>query len=139
MKKILILFVLFSLSLIPSTMFAFPSVYPTGTTIYKPEKSWNGYTIFPAADFGMALIDMNGNVVNQWKETPFTYANPSRLLPGGHAMRPVGSRKYRIYNHPEANHLVQFDWNGNVVWKFDKAGPHHDWQREGNPVGLISS
>ncbi len=44
--------------------------------------------------------------------------------------------------------LVQWDWDGNIVWKFDKAekvkigdkwiwsaGQHHDYQREGNPVG----
>lgn len=23
-----------------------PTVYPTGTTIYYPEKCWNGYTLF---------------------------------------------------------------------------------------------
>ena len=49
-----------------------PTVYPTETTIYAPEKCWNGYTIFQAslgraADAGAMLIDMNGNVVNQWK------------------------------------------------------------------------
>ena len=28
---------------------AYPNVYPTGTTIYDPEKCWNGYTIFQAS------------------------------------------------------------------------------------------
>jgi hypothetical protein len=27
------------------------------------------------------------------------------------------------------------DWNGNIVWTHKKAGVHHDFQREGNPVG----
>jgi hypothetical protein len=45
--------------------------------------------------------------------------------------------------------LVQVDWDGNIVWKFEKyelvtdpgheptwmARQHHDYQREGNPVG----
>ena len=45
--------------------------------------------------------------------------------------------------------LVQVDWDGNIVWKFDKAEyvedpgeepqwmarQHHDYQREGNTVG----
>ena len=39
-----------------------PSIYPTGTTIYDPEKCWNGYTIYSARETGAALIDMNGNV-----------------------------------------------------------------------------
>ena len=30
----------------PSLSWAFPSVFPHGTTIYKPEKCWNGYTVF---------------------------------------------------------------------------------------------
>src|ERR1700731_802187 len=29
-------------------------------TLYDPAKAWNGYTIFPAADLGALLIDMNG-------------------------------------------------------------------------------
>jgi len=38
----------------------FPSVYPTGTTIFYPEKYWNGFTLFQAKDTGAAIIDMNG-------------------------------------------------------------------------------
>jgi len=45
MKRLLVLIVLCSFVILPSTVFSYPSVYPTGTTIYKPEKCWNGYTI----------------------------------------------------------------------------------------------
>ncbi|MDU7506125.1 MAG: thioredoxin, partial [Clostridia bacterium] len=45
-----------------------PTVHPTGTTIYNPEKCFNGYTIFPAREQGAVLIDMNGRVVNFWKD-----------------------------------------------------------------------
>ena len=24
-----------------------PTIYPTGATIYNPEKAWSGYTLFP--------------------------------------------------------------------------------------------
>ena len=44
---------------------AYPSVYPTGTTIFEPDKCWSGYTVFPASDVGATLIDMNGEVVKQ--------------------------------------------------------------------------
>ena len=30
----------------PARFNAFPSVYPTGTTIYQPDKAWSGYVIF---------------------------------------------------------------------------------------------
>ena len=48
---------------------AFPSVFPHGTTIYKPEKCWSGFTVFgvETAGEGCVLIDMNGNVVKEWK------------------------------------------------------------------------
>jgi len=34
-----------ALALTPSLFFASPTVYPTGTTSYKPEKAWNGFTV----------------------------------------------------------------------------------------------
>ena len=65
------------------------SVYPTGTTIYYPEKCWSGYTVFEAKDVGATLIDMNGNVVNQWKGLQ---GLPNKILPGGYAMGSSGAR-----------------------------------------------
>ena len=43
----------------------YPSIYPTGVTIYNKEKAYSGYTIFPSAK-GALLIDMNGNEVKLW-------------------------------------------------------------------------
>lgn len=64
--------------------------------------------------------------------------------------------------HQETVALIQLDWNGNEVWRYDrmeqvrtmetenasgeKSGgelvwssrQHHDWQREGNPVGYYA-
>ena len=121
--------------LVPSTLLAFPSVYPTGTTIYKPEKCWNGYTIFPGQgkDTGTILIDMNGNVAKQWKNL-CVEEHPAKLLPGGYVMGATGKRG-RILDHPESNDLSMLDWDGNIVWTFKEAGVHHDFQREGNSVG----
>ncbi len=48
--------VIFFLTFVPETLFAYPSVYPTGTTIYKPEKAWNGYTILTARSRGAGLL-----------------------------------------------------------------------------------
>ncbi len=126
------------------------TVYPTGTTIYDPEKCWNGYTVFQATmfqgnDVGAILIDMNGGVVNQWKGLD---GIPNKMLPGGYILGSTGTRNPK-YGSQDQLDLVQVDWNGNIVWKFNKyelvkdprqkptwmARQHHDFQREGNPVG----
>lgn len=121
------------------------SIYPTGTTIYDPDRSWNGYTIFQARDVGATLIDMNGNVVNQWKDL---MGFPNRILPGGYVFGSTGVRNPK-HGFQDQLDLVQVDWDGNIVWKFNKyervkdprqkptwmARQHHDYQREGNSVG----
>ena len=32
-----------------------PTIYPTGVTVYDPERSWNGFTIFQAQEVGAVL------------------------------------------------------------------------------------
>ena len=122
-----------------------PSVHPTGTTVYKPEKCYNGYTIYSAKDHGAVLVDMNGNAVHVWKDL---HGFPNKLLPGGQVFGSLGVRD-PLYGYQDQLDLVQVDWDGNIVWKFDKleyiedegekpqwmARQHHDFQREGNTVG----
>ena len=124
---------------------AYPTVYPSGTTIYDPEKCWGGYTIFQAKEVGAALIDMSGRVVQLWKGL---HGFPNKLLPGGYVIGSTGERP-KEFGYQDQRDIVQLDWDGNVVWKFDKydyiedpgeeprwmARQHHDYQREGNPVG----
>ena len=111
----------------------YPSVYPTGTTIYEPEKCWNGYTIFPAKDAGAALIDMNGNNLKLWKGLE---GFPAKLLPGGYVMGSTGPRNPK-YGYQDLLDLVQVDWDGNIVWSYPKAGMHHDFQILGSIAKTI--
>ena len=122
-----------------------PSVFPTGTTIYNPEICFNGYTLMPIKKVGAVLIDMNGKVVKVWKNFQ---GFPNKLLPGGYVMGSLGIRD-GAFSYQDQTDLAQLDWDGNVVWKFDHkdyiedegheprwmARQHHDYQREGNPVG----
>lgn len=122
-----------------------PTVHPTGTTVYNPEKCFNGYTIFPAAEHGCMLIDMNGKVVRYWKDLQ---GFPNKLLKGGNVLGSRGTRD-TAYGYQDQVDLIEVDWDGNVVWEFNKheyiedpnneprwmARQHHDYQREGNPVG----
>jgi len=133
MKKPFIVMALSLFVLMPALLLAFPSVYPHGTTIYKPDKCFNGYTILDTKGHQTILIDMNGNIVHHWKNV-CDEEHPAKLLPGGHVMGATGKRG-RIMNHPESNDLSVVDWDGNIVWTWKNAGVHHDFQREGNPVG----
>ena len=132
--------------LAPAEFQAAPSVYPTGTTIYQPDKAWSGYTVLNSTGRGGAvLIDMNGTELKRWDDV---WGYPPRILPGGYLMGGVTER----VPHQENVSLTQFDWEGNIVWKFDRAEQvqtvdgetvwaarqHHDWQREGNPVGYYA-
>ena len=122
-----------------------PSVHPMGTIIYKPEKCYNGYTLFQANEHGATLIDMNGGVVNHWHNLE---GFPNKLLSNGDVFGCRGQRN-STYGWQDYKDLVQVDWNGRVRWEFKKnqyiedpdhapewmARQHHDYQREGNPVG----
>jgi len=72
----LVCFLLLSVS-----VYANPTVYPLGTTIYKPEKCWNGFTIL-SVDKGV-LIDMNGNLAHLWKGK---LHHPNKVYPGGYLL-----------------------------------------------------
>ena len=124
------------------------TVFPTGTTIYKPEKCFNGYTLYPSMKpgEGAILIDMNGNPVRTWPKFDSFMVD---LLPGGTILGGQTGRVSKIYNHTwGADDVVQEAWDGGVEWRFNKAdeidlgdGPawsarqNHDLVREGCPVG----
>ena len=149
-------------AMLPTRFEAQPSVYLTGTTIYDPALAWNGYVVFDLADDdGAILIDMNGNEVKRWEALNMS-PGPVRMMPGGHVM---GAHAHRG-PFQEGLALLQLDWDGNEVWRFDHleevlykeesdeadeeedeedpgemlwgARQHHDWQREGDPVGYYS-
>ena len=69
-----------------------PTIYPTGVTVYDPTKAWSGYTIFPAADLGALLIDMNGKEVQLWKDLQ---GFPNKLLPHGQVFGSTGLSRPR--------------------------------------------
>ncbi len=126
------------------------SVYPTGTTIYNPAQCWNGYTVYQLRDAGAIVVNMNGKTVKRWhKLKGFPTAN--KIMPGGYIM---GSTALRSPKHgfQDGVDLVQMDWDGRIVWQFNKydlvkdphykarwmARHHHDYQREGSSVGYYS-
>jgi hypothetical protein len=124
------------------------TVYPTGTTIYDPDRAWNGYTVLsPLATQAVLVIDMNGSVVKRWEGYNNSAGGPARVLPGGVVVAASGARP----PHQESLELVQRDFDGNVKWRFSRneqietrdgmiwsARQHHDWQRDSFPAGYYS-
>ena len=125
-----------------------PTVYPTGVTIYNSDKAWNGYTIIQACELGAVLLDMNGKELRLWEGL---HGFPNKIFPGGHILGHSGSRNPK-YGMQDMIDLIQIDWEGNIVWKFNRyeyikdgeneaewmARAHHDYQREGSSTGYYS-
>src|SRR5687767_12212719 len=85
-----ILLILLSLSLTAKPAFSWPTVHPTGTTLYNPDAANDGYTLF--APVGkkaggastVFLINMRGEPVHRW-DVPL-FALHGRLLPNGNLL-----------------------------------------------------
>src|SRR5688500_8135909 len=94
------------------------TVYPTGTTIYDPDRSWNGFTVLsPLGTQAVLVVDMNGSVVKRWEGFNNSAGGPGRVLPGGHVVAASGARP----PHQESLALMQRDFDGNVVWQFSRG------------------
>lgn len=142
-------FVLILFALCAAPLLAAPTVYPTGTTLYDPERTWNGYTVLSFLDLPAVLvIDMNGKVVKRWEDLNLSSGGPARILPGGVLVAPAGANP----GHQEATELKVLDYDGAELWRFDRSEmiatadgtarwssrQHHDWQRSDFPAGYYS-
>src|SRR5262252_10552623 len=138
-----------ALTAVSQIIIAAQSVYPTGTTIYDPDRTWSGYTVLsPLGTQAVIVIDMNGNVVKQWDGYVNSAGGPARIFPDGVVMAANGTNP----PHQESVELIQRDFEGHVIWRFDhnqqiqtrdgktiwSARQHHDWQREDFPAGYYS-
>ena len=122
--------VLFSLACAGVTA-AYPTIFPTGTTIYQPGRAYSSYILISdhsttgnhpdatiraasAVSDDIRLIDMNGNVVHRWMVAP-AFNKRSRLLPNGHL----------VYAGPNRT-VFEYDWDGNIVWTHEGTGSVND-------------
>ena len=116
---------------------------PLGVIHYQKEKVFDGYTLYTNHSSGQFtyLIDMEGNVVHQWKhEADAFYAE---LLPNGHLLRAEKGPGSPVSFGGWHGSFREYDWDGNVVWEYthrnDKAVAHHGFDRlpNGNTAFLI--
>jgi hypothetical protein len=141
-----------ALSIGSTPAIAGPSVYPTGVTIYNPQKAYNGYVVFSAPDGKTHMIDMNGNEVHRWDY----YAFPAELIDPaknggkrGHlVVQTRNGTSFPYFGGMLDNQEVgEVDWDGNVVWRWAGPSPvspalqNHDWARlpNGNTLLITSA
>lgn len=127
-----------------------PTGFPTGDMvnddhrglrIYKPDKTWSGYTLLNCftttgteKNGNNVLIDMEGRIVNEWLFAGSGYLSAAKALPGGNI---AGSSVDPNAAMPGGGRVTQLDWDGNVVRQWD-TNMHHDHEREGNPCGYYA-
>jgi hypothetical protein len=117
------------------------TVYPVGTTLYKPSQCWNGYTLLWRGR-APKLIDMNGRTIHEWQCDAGGIEHSvarARLLPDGNLLVQRGGMMDRD------GAIQEYDWDGRMVWDYTHAynprdqllGLHHDVFRKGNGNTLM--
>ena len=113
---------------------------PTGVLRYDKDRAQNGYTLIsPMLATSTYLLDMEGNIVHEWKTAgrPGLYAE---LLPNGNLLRGLRYEN-KVPFGGMSGCLQEIDWDGNVVWEhkiYDDARlSHHAFDRMPNGNTLI--
>ena len=119
------------------------TVYPIGTTLYRPDVCCNGYTII-FNGFDVSLVDMNGRAVHAWRLDASRCnrgTDRTHLLSDGHILVSRGGMT------SIDGMIEEYDWDGTLVWQFIPEGkipherllgPHHDvWRKENGNTLLI--
>jgi hypothetical protein len=111
----------------------------SGLTHYVPSKTYNGYSLFaPLYGKDVWLIDMHGRFVHRWK-MPLTPGCDAELLPNGNLL---WAGKVIPGPLPEfggsGGLLLEVDWEGNEVWRYNDPYHSHCFHRMENGNTLIS-
>ena len=141
--------------------------WPMGLTVYDRRRACPGYTLLTPFHSPMVyLLDMDGEVIHLWM-TPQTIH--AKYVGNGHILVTSLSRSIEAWVYEVTGSdfhkgvwLTEFDWAGNLVWKYELSGDpddphnasalgwdpryrvvlaHHDFQRlpNGNTMMLCSA
>ena len=119
-------------ALLAGPAWARPTVYPTGTTIFQPEKAMPDVFIMAVHPDRVSIIDRNGNEYNSWA-VPANYQNlrarldeNGNLLLAGTVMD-MSSAAALTEEHP--TYIAEYDWNGKKLWEH-KVPDGLDWHND---------
>jgi hypothetical protein len=108
-------------------------------TVYDGKRAYEGYTLF-APHFGrdVWLIDMKGRIVHRWKMEHLA-GGDGRLLPNGNLLRLNKTLKEPLhFLGSVSSELVEYGWEGKIVWRHDDPYMHHDFFRLENGNTLLN-
>ncbi len=114
--------------------------WPTGVTVHKPEKCYNGFTLFHV-EGNAYLIDMRGEICHVWSGT----SPDLKYLKNRHLLTGVGGRSaVSLTRHHTAagcaSTVAELNWEGDAAWTYKlEAGTelHHDLVRLDNGNTLL--
>lgn len=118
-----------------------------GVILYNKAKAYEGYTLFIATGcLDVWLIDMYGRFVHRWR-VPNPTGLHGYLLPNGNLL--YCGRKGLEECDEKLRHLgtalagrggdiIEMDWDGNLVWKYEDQYQNHTICRMSNGNTLIS-
>ena len=112
-----------------------------GLIHYAPQHCYRGYTLLTTNGGNYVnLIDMEGRLCHQWYLTE--RVGYGYLLSNGHLLlRTVSARAggRRSDAGPRAGAIIELDWNGVEVWRYENPMLHHDFARlpNGNTLVLL--
>ena len=98
----------------------------TGVLTYDKVKATPGFTLFSTLGlFETSLVDMNGEAVHKW-ELPGEPGNYAYMLEGGHLLAAIRTKVGVLGLPAKGGHLIEFDWDGNIVWEHEDNTQHRD-------------
>lgn len=110
-----------------------------GVTTHDVSRAFDGYSLYaPMWDTNAWLIDMRGNIVWHWS-MDHPPAGHGKLLNNGNLLwqgRGEGSTGIAAASGTE---LIEVDWDGNELWRYDDKFINHDFVRLDNGNTIINS
>ena len=110
----------------------------TGVTHHEPERAYAGYTLFTTLGGDTTyLIDMAGALVHTWRAPAPLRPYYGYLLESGNLLLRCTSGQEPWKLGGESGAVVELDWDGGVVWRYDDPMLHHDHCRLRNGNTLL--
>lgn len=110
---------------------------PSGLTIYKKDKTYDGYTLYTTLGTKQVnLIDMGGETVKIW-DMPYPAGLYGYLIPSGNLL--YGGRTENIIAPfgGGSGIILEMGWDGESLWEYYDDRLHHDFCRMENGNTMV--
>ncbi len=115
-----------------------PVITKFGLQSIDPDRATPGFTLFtPLGLQKTHLVNMQGEMVHEW-DLPGEPGNYGYLLDNGNLLAAVRTPDGPQGLPAKGGHILELDWDGNLVWEHIDHVQHHDFRRlpDGNTIYL---